>query len=1269
MKTKSDQSVHTLLYNLTHSLRTGWMIILIIYIILGSVIIIRLQSSHTSDTQKWASVFLDRLKEHSTASRKDLTEASGLASSAMRVDLNGNIIDASNKFLIGFSLKNSSIFKKIINLKTGEDYFLLDSGITENRLMVYFITRGQKEFTLLNFFPDDFFPYLSTDTVFLFLDNSHVSIYSTSKDFLGKHIKPGKLMFRSGRVYLSSNIIMKKTSTGNLHVLRDITSEFYPIISIGLLISIILTFFNNRIHKIRYNLSLLEQESSELNTLVEHLSDIEPIALDQTSDPLEGYHIRFKSFLDQIKGKRLRFMENEANLERFKTLTQTVITLLEKTDRVLNDLKIAESKYRNIIDNSQDLHYRTDDDGRIVFISPSVEKLTGYRIEDVLGRNLSVTFYDNAEDRARISAMLRDKGYVDDIEVKARKADGTLWWASVHAHYYRDDGGKILGVEGVTRDVTKRKSAETSMRESEAKYSAIVQESPIGIFYYNKEGILTECNKILFNIIGSSREKLIGLNLLKQLNNNDVTEAIKQSLKTGESYFEDRYTSATGTKTIFARMMFKGIRDRHNHIIAGIGLIEDISERRHNENINRALFQISNAVNTSHTMDELYRSIHKSLNTLMDMSNFYIALYHQESNRITFPYFVDHSENKQDFIETEYRKGKSLTSSVIQKEKPVLYSEKQLLKRSIEGRVVGAIPKNWMGVPLLVRNQVIGVIAVQSYSDPDCFKEKDLDLLISVSDQVAVAILRKQIEEELRFYQEDLEDLVKERTSELQREKEKAEIANRAKSDFLSNMSHEIRTPLNAVTGFSELLSTLVEDGKQKSYLNAIKSAGKNLLTLINDILDLSKIEAGKLEIQCSQINFRHLINEIEQIFILQAAGKNLEFIIETDDSVPPILELDEIRLRQVLLNIVGNAVKFTKTGHIRLLSHAENIRHDTHTLDLIISVKDTGIGISEKDKNHIFESFRQRKDQHTSDFGGTGLGLTISKRLVEMMNGRIEVESILDKGSIFDITIQNVQSTDKDITIYEDTSEIDHFYFQKGKILIVDDVESNRIMLTELLRRVNLEVISAENGQEALIIAAEFKPDLILMDLRMPVMDGIEATREIKSNPKTQMVPVIAVTASTSFTDWSMSDMDRFDGYLSKPVQIKDLLHLLSTYIESHINRDGDKKEQDHTSDSYQKQRLSLKSLDLKHLIHFFDTDLTPRWNTFKKKQPIEDVKQFAQDIMQTGSTYRIDFITDYGHKLITCVECFDIDTMRNRIRQFPKVVSKLKSIQGDES
>ena len=264
----------------------------------------------------------------------------------------------------------------------------------------------------------------------------------------------------------------------------------------------------------------------------------------------------------------------------------------------------------------------------------------------------------------------------------------------------------------------------------------------------------------------------------------------------------------------------------------------------------------------------------------------------------------------------------------------------------------------------------------------------------------------------------NIHDELEQRYHEISIAKTEAETANRAKSVFLANMSHEIRTPLNAIIGFSELLSSLVADDKHKSYLDAIKISGNSLLSLLNDILDLSKIESDKIEMQFLPNNLTVILDDVKQIFSIQALKKDINFISKIDDDMPDSLLLDGVRLRQILFNIVGNAFKFTDKGYIKLTVKGTDSKHQDGMIDLAIFVEDSGIGISENEIETVFETFKQQEGQDNAKYGGTGLGLSISRKLVKMMNGDIVVKSNKGHGSIFIITIPDVKVLSKDLPV-----------------------------------------------------------------------------------------------------------------------------------------------------------------------------------------------------------------------------------------------------------
>lgn len=457
---------------------------------------------------------------------------------------------------------------------------------------------------------------------------------------------------------------------------------------------------------------------------------------------------------------------------------------------------------------------------------------------------------------------------------------------------------------------------------------------------------------------------------------------------------------------------------------------------------------------------------------------------------------------------------------------------------------------------------------------------------------------------------------------------------------------------MNAIIGFTELLDEQVKEAHLKSFVRTIKSAGQNLLALINDILDLSKIEAGKLSIEKKACNPHDLFSELGGIFTMNIREKNLALIMNVDAAIPSSLMLDATRLRQVLFNLIGNAVKFTDQGHIRLIARTDNEDELRSKLDLCIDVEDTGIGISAEHQELIFKEFEQSEGQDILKYGGTGLGLAISRRLVEMMGGELIVKSGLGEGSTFTVKLFGV-----DIASVAETSEKSlvpsgrQIQFRPADVLVVDDIENNRRLLQENFSGTALTVLTAENGHEAVEIVKRQPVDLILMDIRMPVMNGYDAADLIKSFSDT---PIIALTASVMKDEYDRLKSAHFDGYLRKPVLKADLIEELARFLPFDI---VEPKQEDLTRISLTQEQCSTLPEALSEL-----EKLCAQCDLAAGSNNISTMKTFASNVLAIGKHYQLAPVREYAELLELHIDSFDIVEIKSQLAEFGDLLQRLR-------
>lgn len=550
--------------------------------------------------------------------------------------------------------------------------------------------------------------------------------------------------------------------------------------------------------------------------------------------------------------------------------------------------------------------------------------------------------------------------------------------------------------------------------------------------------------------------------------------------------------------------------------------------------------------------------------------------------------------------------------------------------------------KSLITIPIMDGKDCVGFVGFDSVEEYHIYTEKERDLLHLFAQMLVNVQNRKKTDIQVRNYSEELEK----KNIELDAALHKAEAANRAKSEFLANMSHEIRTPMNAILGFSEVMLNTTNDPKQQGYLKTILNSGKNLLSIINDILDLSKIEAGRMEVSLEPTDLKVIIDEIYQLFLPKIQEKGLKFDIEFDKEFPHSIIIDEVRIRQILLNLVGNAVKFTNIGYLKIEILVLDKSFDS--IDFQIDVIDTGIGINKEYQNAIFDSFTQQSGQDARKYGGTGLGLSITKRLIELMNGSIALESKENQGSKFCLTFENIAYNDD---YYSEECEYEwsenFIDFSGEKILVVDDVAYNRELVVAYLSNYNIQILEAENGEIAVEMAKLYVPDLIFMDIRMPGLDGYDTTRLIKDNKSTSDIPIVALTASTMKSEISKIN-NLFDGFLRKPIQKKVLINEMFKFM-NHI-----------TIENY-----DIPELDPTNTVTIEITEIMKeKFNSIVNVDILEQLEYLYYDEVSLIVHEIENFVDEFNIKqlhsdisfLKQCVESFELEKIQKKIKELAK-------------
>ena len=803
--------------------------------------------------------------------------------------------------------------------------------------------------------------------------------------------------------------------------------------------------------------------------------------------------------------------------QHIRRLPETIHAVLEKR-RLEEERQRVEQERDRLFNFSIDLLCIASFDGYFKQLNPAWEKTLRWTNAELMAKPyLEFVHPDDREATTYAAGRLANGKLVISFENRYLCQDGAYKWISWNAYPLVEEGL----IFAVARDVTGQK-------QREQEYQELINGMNDTAFVIDFNARFVEVNDTAVKTLGYSKEELLALgpaDIDPHLSRDEIITLAKRMKSDKQQVFETQHWTKYGD--IIPVEVSSSLVTYHGEQVI-LSIVRDITERkraedtlRESEEKFRLAFDTSpDSIAITRLADGMLVSVNKGFKQISGYTQEeIIGKTSSEINSWKDP------EDRRKFVEELQSRGE------------VRNYEAPLLTRS--GEIYGLMSASI--IDLNGEPHVLGII-------------RDITE-------------RKQAEQELRKYQNHLEELVKERTTELYQEisvrarteqdllqaKEAAEKANRAKSEFLANMSHDLRTPLNAVLRYAQILKD--EDNlttRQREGMQTIQSSGEHLLALINDILHLAKIEAGKLKLQRDECPLHDFLKQILNMIQIRADQQGITFVPKLAPNLPLGICTDENRLREILLNLLGNAIKFTEQGTITLRVKQLPIEQDTQPPSantprtrIRFEVEDTGIGIAEDDLVQIFEAFHQ-VETRSQQIGGTGLGLAISRQLVQMMGGELQVSSVPDQGSTFWFELEFPVVAHVHPERERPSRKIVGYSGPRRTILVVDDEPANRGLLLNLLYPLGFHLGEATNGQECVEKASTLKPDLILLDLRMPVMDGFRATEEIRRLKELDEMVIIAVSASVFESTRQRAKAVGFHDFLFKPIDLEKVTALL---------------------------------------------------------------------------------------------------------------------------
>lgn len=824
----------------------------------------------------------------------------------------------------------------------------------------------------------------------------------------------------------------------------------------------------------------------------------------------EGKPIKVLGVLQDITESKLYERKLIQDSEEITSLYEELSASEEELRQQIDELHLhkeylalSEEKYRTLTENSKDPIYSCDNDGKFTAVNKRFCEIMDVDYDKVIGSDIS-TFIESTQFIELWNMSLRDivlKGEARTIQGEFILADGNKHVYTIFLSPIFDTEKRVIGITGTNHDITEYRRVRKELERNEERWRTAL-EGNNAVFY--------EIDLLTGAVFLSDRwSEFTGFNMseaprnVEELINSchpDDRDAVNKALngylagKTELYQVEHRIICRTGYMWIHCRG--KAIWNENGEATRLIGSEEDINSRKETE-------------------DALIRSL-STLQITLESTKDGILVIDSEGKIKTF--------NKK-FLELW-----SIPQSVI-----MLNNESGLLEFVMEQL---ENPEEFV----LKTNETDAdserfVFDILKFKDGRLFERYSQPEKID-SDFIGRIWCFRDVTEQYKA------------NKAIEQAKDEAELANRAKSQFLANMSHEIRTPMNGIMGMTELTLMTNLDEEQRSNLELVKTSTSALLRIIDDVLDYSKIEAGKVQIENKPFQLLAILNEVITLFDISVKQKGLQVILDNVIESTDNFYGDAARIRQILSNLIGNAVKFTQKGEITVITRKTNI--DENRIRLKISVRDTGIGIPIEEQGLLFKRFNQLDSSYTKKYQGTGLGLAISKNLVELMGGEIWVESEENTGSTFSFTVilNKVLKNSIDADTRNNSNDIEKNL--NKRILVVEDDKVSRFFITKLLKQNFTYVAAVENGQEAINLLRTNTFDLILMDIQMPVLDGLATTRIIRENEKITgtHIPIIAVTAYALKGDRESFLKAGIDDYVSKPINMLEMMHIIELWL-----------------------------------------------------------------------------------------------------------------------